>query len=63
MSTVLTVNRRNLTALGSVTGLLTVVYLLVPHPIAQYGAWLVIFFIWMSWFVFVGIDWLSQADF
>ena len=63
MRTVFAVNRRNLTALGSVTVLLAVVYLLVPHPIAQYGAWLVVFFIWMSWFVFVGIDWLSRADF
>ena len=62
MSTVLAGNRRNLSALGSVTVLLAVVYLLVPHPIAQYGAWLVVFFIWMAWFVFAGVDWLSQAN-
>ncbi|MFD1587778.1 hypothetical protein ACFR9U_12350 [Halorientalis brevis] len=63
MSPVLAVNRRNLSALGVVSGLLAVVYLLVPHPVAQYGAWLVVFVVWMAWFVLAGIDWLSQADF
>jgi len=63
MRYVLAANRRNLLALGAVTLLLVGTYLLVPHPVAQYGAWLVIFTIWMVWFVHVGFEWLSNADF
>ena len=63
MGTVFAVNRRNLTALGSVTVLLVIAYLLIPRPVVQYGVWLVVFFIWMTWFVFAGIEWLSKADF
>jgi uncharacterized membrane protein (DUF4010 family) len=55
--------RRDLSALGIVTALLAVVYLLVPHPVAQYGAWLVVFTIWMVWFVFTFVEWLSNADY
>ena len=62
MGPVLDANRRNLTALGSVTAVLAVVYVLVPHPIVQYGAWLVVFVVWMAWFVLAGTEWLSQAD-
>jgi hypothetical protein len=60
---ILTVNRRNVAALTMVTALLAGAYFVYPHPIVQYGTWLVIFTIWMSWFVFTGIKWLAQADF
>jgi len=57
------VRDRNFVALGAATGLLVVVYLVMPHPVAQYGAWLVVFTIWMAWFVETFVDWLSQADY
>lgn len=63
MSVVFEVNSRNLAALGIVTVLLVGAYVFVPHPITQYGAWLVIFTVWMSWFIFAGMEWLSKADF
>ena len=48
--------RYNVAAAVTVVGLLVVAYALVPHPYVQYGAWLVIFTIWMVWFVYVGVD-------
>ena len=63
MGTVSATTRRTLAALATVTVLLGVVYLLVPHPVAQYGAWLVVFTVWMAWFVLAGVGWLSRADF
>lgn len=63
MGYVLEANRRNLGSIAAVTVLLGTVYLVVPHPIAQYGAWLVVFTVWMVWFVLAGIEWLSNADF
>jgi hypothetical protein len=36
---------------------------LVPHPVARYGAWLVVFTIWMVWFVAAAVEWISKADF
>jgi len=57
------VRGRNAAALGAVTGLLVLVYVVVPHPIAQYGAWLVVFTIWMVWFVETFVEWLSNADY
>ena len=63
MSTMPDADRRNLAAIVSVTALLAVVYVLVPHPIAQYGAWLTIFTIWMVWFVASAVEWISKADF
>lgn len=55
-------NRRNLAALGTVTGLLIVAYVLVPHGLVQYGAWLVIFTIWMAWFVWAGVEAVYGTD-
>ena len=48
--------RYNVAIAVTVVGLLVVAYVLVPHPYVQYGAWLVIFTIWMVWFVYVGVD-------
>ncbi|NEU56729.1 hypothetical protein [Halorussus sp. MSC15.2] len=54
---------RNLAALAVVAAVLGVAYLLVRHPLVQYGAWLVAFAVWMAWFVAVAREWLSKADF
>ncbi|WP_235853624.1 hypothetical protein [Halosimplex salinum] len=48
--------RYNVATAVVVAALLVVAYVLVPHPYVQYGAWLVIFTIWMVWFVYVGVD-------
>ena len=56
-------NRRNLVALGAVTALLVVAYVLVPHWSTQYGAWLVVFTIYMVWFVATFVQWFANADF
>jgi hypothetical protein len=48
--------RYNAAAAVSAAALLFVAYVLVPHPYVQYGAWLVIFTVWMVWFVYVGVD-------
>ena len=56
-------NRWNVAAGGLVVVLLFVAYVLVPQPLVQYSAWLVIFTVWMSWFIFAGMEWLSKADF
>jgi hypothetical protein len=63
MTVVRGATRRNLTALGAAAVLLVGTYVVYPDPIAQYGAWLVVFTIWMAWFVLTGIEWLSKADF
>jgi len=62
MSVVLGFNRRNLGALGLAAAVLAAAYL-IADPVVQYGAWLVVFTIWMSWFIFAGIEWLRNADF
>lgn len=54
-------NRRTLVALLAVTTLLTGAYAL-SHPLAQYGAWLIVFTVWMVWFVFAAAEWVSTAD-
>ena len=56
-------NRRNLTALGVVTALLVVAYFVVPHWSTRYGAWLVVFTIYMVWFVATFVQWFANADF
>jgi len=55
--------RRNLATLVLATALLAVVHLAVPSPATRYGAWLVVFAVWMTWFVVTFVDWLGQADF
>jgi hypothetical protein len=62
MTEVLGFNQRNILAFVAVTILLIGTYVLVPHPVTQYGAWLVIFTIWMGWFISVVIEWLSDSD-
>ena len=51
-------DRWDAAAAASVAALLVVAYVLVPDPTVQYGAWLVVFCIWMAWFVFFGAKWL-----
>lgn len=63
MSGVLGFSRRNVGALVAVTLALAVGYLVVPGAVSAYGAWLVVFAIWMAWFVLAGIEWLHNADF
>ena len=54
---------RNLTALVAVVAILATAYLLVPHPLVKYGAWLVVFSVWMAWFVAAAREWIANADF
>jgi hypothetical protein len=63
MSVVLGFNRRNVGALVAVTLALVAGYLVFPGQVSAYGAWLVVFAIWMAWFVLAGIEWLRNADF
>lgn len=56
-------NRRNLVTIGVVGVLLLVAYFVVPNWATQYGAWLVIFTIWMVWFVATFVQWLSTTEF
>jgi hypothetical protein len=63
MGVVFQVNTRNLVALLLVSAVLGVGYLLSSDPVVRYGAWLIVFAIWMSWFVFAGIEWLRNANF
>jgi hypothetical protein len=46
----------NVAAAVVVAGLLLVAYVVYPHRILQYAAWLVVFTVWMVWFVYVGVD-------
>jgi hypothetical protein len=41
---------------------LVVAYVIYPEQIVQYGAWLVIFTIWMGWFFYFGTKWLYSVD-
>jgi len=63
MSVVLGFNRRNVGALVAVTLALAAGYLVLPGEVSAYGAWLVVFAVWMVWFVLAGIEWLHNADF
>lgn len=54
--------RYNVAAAISAAVLLVVAYVLLPYPYVQYGAWLVIFTIWMAWFVYVGVDHVYGID-
>lgn len=56
-------NRRNLAALAAVGAVLGGTYALVPFRSARYGAWLVVFAIWMAWFVATAVQWIDRADF
>lgn len=52
-----------LTALVAVAALLVFAYVYYPHPLVQYGAWLVVFSVWMAWFVSKAAEWVSNAEF
>lgn len=56
-------HRRNVAALGAAAATLAVAYVLVPDPLVQYGAWLVVFSVWMAWFLFVAVEWIANANF
>ena len=55
-------NRRTGIALATATVVLAGAYTL-SDPLARYGAWLVVFTVWMVWFVFAAAEWVSNADF
>ncbi|WP_115862328.1 hypothetical protein [Halorussus litoreus] len=63
MREILGPNYRNLSALAVVIGLLGFAYVVAPHPLVQYGVWLVVFSVWMVWFVAAAREWISKADF
>jgi len=44
---------------ATVVALLVLAYVIYPEPILQYGVWLAIFCLWMAWFVFFGVRWVS----
>ncbi|USZ68807.1 hypothetical protein NGM10_03500 [Halorussus salilacus] len=54
---------RNAAAVVAVAATLATAYLLFPHPLVRYGAWLVAFAVWMAWFVAAARDWIADADF
>ena len=55
-------NRWNVAAGGLVVVLLFVAYVLVPRPLVQYSAWLVIFTVWMAWFIYAGVDYMYGTE-
>lgn len=46
----------------SAVGLLIFAYVIYPNTILQYGVWLAIFIIWMSWFVYYGTKWMYGVE-
>jgi hypothetical protein len=56
------IDRLDITAGLSVVTLLLVVYGLTSDAILRYTAWLVIFTIWMTWFVYFGTKWLYGIE-
>jgi hypothetical protein len=46
----------------SAAALLVFAYVIYPNTIVQYGAWLLIFTIWMAWFVYYGTKWMFSVD-
>jgi hypothetical protein len=64
-----TVGRWRLVTLAGVAGLtaafaiLGASYLASSDPVVRYGAWLLVFSIWMAWFVYAAREWVAQADF
>jgi uncharacterized membrane protein YphA (DoxX/SURF4 family) len=53
-------NRWDLAAWGSAAATLGVAHLLLVDSLARYGAWLLVFTIWMAWFVYYGVRWLYR---
>jgi hypothetical protein len=55
-------DHRDYAAGASVLGVLVFAYVIYPHTLVQYGAWLTVFTIWMAWFVFYGVKWVYSGD-
>ncbi|WP_255195184.1 hypothetical protein [Halorarius litoreus] len=53
---------RDYAAAGVVLLCLFVAYVLVPTPLVQYTAWLVVFSVWMAWFVLASGAFISVFD-
>ena len=53
---------RDYAAVGAVVVALVVAYVLVPTPLVQYAAWLVVFSVWMGWFVLASGEFISLFD-
>ena len=53
---------RDYAAVGAVVVALVVAYVLVPTPLVQYAAWLVVFSVWMAWFVLASGEFISLFD-
>jgi hypothetical protein len=47
---------------ASIAALLVLAYLVVPHPVFQYGVWIAVFVIWMTWFVYFGTKYYYGVD-
>lgn len=54
--------RRDYAAFGAAALCLLVAYVVVPSPLVQYTAWLVVFTIWMVWFVLVAVKVIPVID-
>lgn len=54
--------RRDYAAAAAVAATLLIAYVLVPTPVVQYGAWLVVFCVWMVWFILVAVSVLPHVD-
>lgn len=69
MSAARTTARWRLVTLAGVAGLTAALAILgashfgTSDPIVQYGAWLLVFSIWMAWFVYAAREWVRGADF
>jgi len=50
--------RRNLIAAALVGLAFLIAYVAFPHWSTQYGAWLVVFSVWMIWFVASAVEWI-----
>lgn len=55
-------NRRNVATAVGVLGLLVFAYVVYPHRLVQYAAWLVVFTVWMVWFVYAGVDYVYGIE-
>lgn len=51
------------TGLVAALGILGASYVASSDPVVRYGAWLLVFSIWMAWFVYAAREWVAQADF
>ncbi len=57
-----TVDRLDVLAVAVAASVLLLAYGLVSEAIVRYGAWLVVFSIWMGWFVYFGTKWIYDVD-